>query len=448
MMLKNYLEKDRSTMNTCVKCVAVACMYVFGHAFFSPLKYLAILSTFTLFVLDYKEIISMILFFIPMASIMKFSPSDMTFLNIAIIISVGMLIVMNKRKIGSTELFIGLSFVALLLLKNLLTGFGLPLSYIRIALLLILVPQCIKGYKEGEVTGEITKIAICAFAGIVVSATVGALFVENKVLSEFIASEDSFHFGEEIISRFCGLSSDPNYFSSLILFALALQLYCVVRYNKLLYFLNAVILSVIGVLTYSKMFFLIMVVVWAVGIINVIRVKQPTEKEKRKKKILLTISAICLAAVGVYILKSGSIDMLLSRFQGNDASSITTGRSDIWVEYLVAIFDSEKTLLFGATTNSLLVGIHVTHNTFIQILWKLGLCGFMLISIWFIYLYRIARGSFRFHKGSFLNTLVILLALTLPLLALDKFFFDELYWYFIVYLLCKTDTEKSLGEKK
>ena len=443
MILKNYFEKDKSILNTCVKCVAVACMYVFGHAFFSPLKYLAILSTFVLFVLDYKEIISMLLFFIPMASIMKSSPSDMTFLNIAIIISVGMLIVINKRKIGTTELFLGLSFAVLLLLKNFLSGFGLPFSYIRIAILLVLVPQCLKAYKAGEINGKITKIAVCAFAGIVVSATVGALFVENKVLSEFIASEDSFHFGEEIISRFCGLSSDPNYFSSLILFALALQLYCVARYNNLLYFLYAIVLSVLGVLTYSKMFFLIMIVVWVVGMINFMKVKQPTEKEKRKKNIILVISAICLVASGLYFLKSGNLDAILSRFHGKDASSITTGRTDIWIEYLTSIFDSERTLLFGATSNSLLVGIHVTHNTFIQILWKIGLCGFLLVSIWFVFLYRIAKSSLLFQKGSFFNTLVVLLALVLPLLALDKFFFDELYWYFIVYLICKIDTKKA-----
>jgi len=446
-MLRKYYKKDKSVLDTCIKCVLVAWMYALGHAYFPALKYLAIVATFALFLIDYKELFSIILFFIPIASIMKLSPNGMTFLNLAIMAALLLFFVINKGKVGASEFLIGISVVVLLLFKNLLDYFGLPLSYIRIAILLVLVPQCFIAIKEKNIKVDIQKIAVIAFCGIVISSIIGAVFVDNKVLSEYISSEDTFYFGEEIISRFCGLSSDPNYFSSLVIFALSLQFYCLAKYNKIRFLMFAIILSFLGILSYSKMFLLVSIMLWIIGLISVAKVKYDNKKNRNRKRFIVFVSVICMFAVGFYLIESGAIEMLLSRFNGDKVSSITTGRSEIWEDYLNTIIGSGQILLVGANSNSAIVGIHVTHNTFIQVLWKLGLIGFFLVLGWFIYMQRKAKQTVSFAKSSFWQTLVVFLGFILPLFALDKFFFDELYWYFIVYLLCRMDFQQKEKEK-
>ena len=109
-------------------------------------------------------------------------------------------------------------------------------------------------------------------------------------------------------------------------------------------------------------------------------------------------------------------------------------------------------MLLGANSNSLTVGSHVTHNTFVQILWKLGLFGCLIIMFWFIYVHDIAKRLIGFSQKSFRDTIVIFIAFFLPLMALDKFFFDEFYWFYIIYLLCRIEPRAfidggSLNEK-
>lgn len=420
------------------KGLIIVTAFLIGHLYFSPMLYVAAISTIVLYVFDYKNIVALTIFFIPLARIMKFSPDAMTVLSIATIISLCIMLFNDKMRLGRIELFIGFMFLILLLIKNIVGEFGFPFSYIRIALLLILLPQCLICYKQSKLNFNLQTIAVMALAGICTSSLIGAIWANDPHLANYIATEDTYYVGETIFSRFCGLSSDPNYFSSLVLFSTALQLLCLIHTKRMVYVINAVLLSVIGMLTLSKMFLLLIILTWCVSVMFIISDKSLSANKYSTKGKTLFLLSVGLVVFAICLIRSGYFDIIVSRFGNKDASSITTGRSDIWRAYVSEIFISGKTILLGAATNSETVGVHVTHNTPIQILWKTGLVGVALVLGWYVAMYiRTNRIAFSSNINSDKKTIILLLAQMLPLLALDKFFFDELYWYYIVYLLCR-----------
>lgn len=439
------VKNEKAKITDILKGLTIVIVFLVGHLYFSPMLYVAAIMTIALYVIDYKNIVALTIFFIPLARIMKYSPEAMTVLSIATIISLCVVLFNNKMRLGVTELLICGIFLTLLLIKNIVGEFGFSFSYIRIALLLILLPQCLNCYKSGKLNFSLQATALMAFAGICTSSLIGIIWADDPHLAGYIATEDIYYVGETIFNRFCGLSSDPNYFASLVLFAIALQLTCLVTTRRSIYMIGAVILSAIGVLTLSKMFLLLIALIWSVSIFVIMTDKLVSGKEHSKKSKMLFLFSVGLVAFVIFFIRSGYYDVIVSRFGDKGVSSITTGRSDIWRTYVSEIFTSLKTMFLGATTNSETVGIHVTHNTPLQILWKMGIMGVIVVLIWYIFLYiRAKRMMFATHINTNKKTIILLIAQFLPLLALDKFFFDELYWYYIVYLLSQISISENV----
>ena len=439
------VKNEKAKITDILKGPTIVIAFLVGHLYFSPMIYIAAIMTIALYAIDYKNIVALTVFFIPLARIMKYSPEAMTVLGIATIISLCVMLFNNKMRLGVTEFLICGIFLTLLLIKNMVGEFGFPFSYIRIALLLVLLPQCLDYYKKGKLTFNLQATAIMAFAGICTSSLIGIIWADDPHLASYIATEDIYYVGETIFNRFCGLSSDPNYFSSLVLFSTALQLTCLITTRRSMYMIYAVILSAIGVLTLSKMFLLLIALTWCVSIFVTMTDKSASGKELSKKNKMLFLFSVGLVLFAVYFVRSGYYDVIVSRFGDEGVSSITTGRSDIWKAYISEISTSLKTMFLGATTNAETVGSHVTHNTPLQILWKMGILGVIVVLVWYVALYiRTKRMTYVTRVNPNKKTIILLIAQILPLLALDKFFFDEFYWYYIVYLLSQISISEAI----
>lgn len=443
--VKMNAKNEKAKITDIFTGLTIVVAFLVGHLYFPPMLYIAAILTIALYAFNYKNIIALTVFFIPLARIMKFSPEAMTVLGIATIISLCIMLFNNKMQLGATELLIGVMFLILLLIKNTVGEFGFPFSYIRIALLLVLLPQCLDYYKKGKLSFNLQATAVMAFAGICTSSLIGIIWAEDPRLTNYIATEDIYYVGVTIFNRFCGLSSDPNYFSSLVLFSTALQLTCLINTKRSIYMIYAVILSAIGILTLSKMFLLLIALTWCVSIMVIMTDKSFSVKKQSKKGKILLLFSIGIVAFAVYFVRSGYFDVIVSRFGYEGASSITTGRSDIWKAYVLEISSSIKTMFLGSATNAETVGVHVTHNTPIQILWKLGIVGVFVVLVWYVALHiRTKRMTLAAHINPNKMTIILLLAQILPLFALDKFFFDEFYWYYIVYLLIRMNISDSI----
>lgn len=445
--MNNNIISDKTSQKFLFPLVLfIAFAYVVGHTYFAPVLYLAVVLTFALFVYYNKYIIYLVAFFVPMARIMKFSPNGLTFLNWAIIFALLAIILANDCRFNTTAIFSGVALLLLLLMKNLLTNFGFSFSYVRVAIFLILIPQVFSAYKRKKIDTDIMNISRFLFWGVVFSVVIGMIYADHPGLVNYLVTDDTHKLGKEVFNRFCGLSNDPNYFSSFVAFALAMQLYCLTKTIKVKYVIGSILLTLMGTLTLSKMYLLIAVVIWILSVVNVWKASSKQKDSGLRNILILCIVFICILLMGNFLSSSGYFDIMFDRFTGME-SGLTTGRADSWKIYIDNIFDSLEIFTIGAPRDSLVLGHHVTHNTFVQIWWKFGLAGIIIIFAWFIALYRDVKISYGFYRGSFLESFPILLSMILPLLALDKLIFDEAYWFFIIYLFVRINTSEKIATR-
>ena len=122
-------------------------------------------------------------------------------------------------------------------------------------------------------------------------------------------------------------------------------------------------------------------------------------------------------------------------------NEFTTGRSDTWLAYISTIWENIGYFLVGTNINSSLVGGHNAHNTILQIWWKLGIIGLLFIFMWFTTMWRKCK------KRNVMGSTIMIIGCLGPTLVLDMLFFEQLFWFFAFYILCKqvlvTDKRKN-----
>ena len=180
--------------------------------------------------------------------------------------------------------------------------------------------------------------------------------------------------------RFGSLFGDPNNFTALNCIVIAFILFC----HKKLRFRHIVLLTflvVVGFFSYSKSYILTLAVIVLAYIL------------KSGQHIIRNL--LLLAAVGVVFLaveralNLNVLDLLLSRFTGVESvDDLTTGRSELWKQYMDSIFADLKILMFGDGFNSRTMR-WAAHNTFIEMLYRYGILGCALWSYGIFKCYKI-----------------------------------------------------------
>ena len=229
-------------------------------------------------------------------------------------------------------------------------------------------------------------------------------------------------------NRFAGLTSDPNYFSVEVILVLA----CLVQLFfgkklKLIFYPLFLFFSLIGLLTFSKSFFIAYVVLFIIMIVYMI-VKIIKGKNNHRKN--LAIFLLC----GLLLLSIASplIDIIMDRFTngsyvsfdetfGSDIlNTFTTGRSEIWIMYFKDIFSSPVTALFGHGLGGELPitnhGETSAHNFYIECLYCFGIVGTLLIVSLCVYLF--IRTSTKQNRQ--FRNFIPLVAIAIMLLSLNS----------------------------
>lgn len=270
--------------------------------------------------------------------------------------------------------------VLMLLLLNYLllrmrTGIGtFALCFGQLFLLRILLPM-----QDGRSAERAAK-AFCV--GLLV-ASVYALAVRNTwQYASIRGPEDPAFFGSSII-RFYGPLQDPNYYGMLVITALALlaKLKDSRRIGWLVFLGGVLIFTVFGIMTYSKSFFLIFVLLVAVYLLWQFW-------NRRVFRGIFMLVAIVIAG-SILLLSEGSpFAVVLSRFTASSSlSDLTTGRSDVFLRYYRSITEDLGSLLFGKGLDSPNLGLD-PHNLFLEITYYLGLTGLILMVAYYISLIR------------------------------------------------------------
>lgn len=257
-----------------------------------------------------------------------------------------------------------------LLLRMQMSVDRFALCFGQLFLLRILLPQ------QDRRSAERAAKAFCIS---LLVASVYALAVRDTWQFEAIrGTEAPAFFGSQVI-RFYGPFQDPNYYAMLLVTALALMTKLkdsrCIRWGAFL--LGSLALIAFGILTYSKTFFLMLILLVAVYLVWQFW-------NKRVFRGLFMTLAIVLVG-GILLLSEGSpFAVVLSRLTSSaDLGDLTTGRSDVFVEYYRAITESVGSALFGAGLGAGKLS-RDPHNLLLEICYYVGLTGLILMVAYYI----------------------------------------------------------------
>ena len=239
------------------------------------------------------------------------------------------------------------------------------LCFGQIFILYVLLP------KQDLTSAERT---IKAFCWCLIVTSIYALVFRNKSQLIAIRGQESMAIWGSSIMRFSGLIKDPNYFMTMLITGMAAlcKLKETGRIQPFWFWTQIVAMTAFGILTYSKTFFLMFILLGGTYIIW-----QFWSKKLLKGMVFVMLG---IAVVAFFIFSENSpFAVVLTRFTSSrNLSDITTNRSDIFLLYWNVVTENMYNFLFGFGLNEPILG-KGTHMLFLEIIYFVGVVGLILI---------------------------------------------------------------------
>ena len=242
------------------------------------------------------------------------------------------------------------------------------------------------------------------------------------------------------VTRFSGLLENPNYYSMEISFALAalaiLYLRDEIRHEFALF---GIPLLVLGSMSQSKAFLLTLAVEALIFFFYLSR------------KSYRTLIGILFGAAAVYVVFNSRINSFIATYFSrvtvltdvlDDSSTLaaaTTGRSEIWRQYLIISASDARSLMLGRGMDRGLTGFADPHNMFIELLFTLGIVG-MIIYYLSLYTYIPARTNWKFMP-------ILILAFLMRAFAANIAYYNNTWYYYILILVLLDDREAFTADE-
>ena len=361
-----------------------------------------------------------ILFFLPFAPLLKFRPGTISFFTIALLLVYGIYTVTGSRQIKVLHLIPALLLVVLTLIVKTAYGYDLDNGYLLFVITLLLIP-----FISREMDGDYDFfwLTVCFALGICLAAITARYLTIFPTISRYIDVNVNMGF-----TRLSGYNGDPNFYSAHITTALSGILVLLLNNpkRKTLFVLVplAFLLLYCGLLSVSKSFLLISVCMLILWVLTLLLQKG---KVSVKVTIILTlvVAALFLLSSTVF---SDLLNVLFSRFSHNaNLSELTTGRTEVWERYILALFNDGKLMLFGQGYSDVILGEKPAHNTLLEVVFQLGIIGFVLLTMWMVFFFQTLLGSARMQRQQVARLAMVLIGTFGPWVALDYLFFDEFF---------------------
>ena len=236
-----------------------------------------------------------------------------------------------------------------------------------------------------EQDSESAERAVKAFCLNLLISSIYAWVFRNHYSVRVISGEESLAIWGTNIKRFKGLFEDPNFYMTLLTVAVALllKLKDSGRIEKGHYIVLMLSMTVFGILTYSKTFFLMFVL-----LIGIYLVWQFWNR-KVLRGLFLTVLAIIMLTV-VFTMDNSPFAVVLTRIRGaKNISDFTTNRSDIYLEYWRNITSDYYTFFFGRGLAADRLN-RDPHNLYLEITYYTGMTGFLLFAGFHMAMFRTA----------------------------------------------------------
>lgn len=263
-----------------------------------------------------------------------------------------------------------LCYVVLLFLLNYLVWRmnwninGFVLCFGQLFLLCVLLPR--------QDTASALRGTLAFCYSLILISVYALAFRDTQALHSIRGTEVPAFFGSGM-RRFQCVFKDPNYYMSMLVAGISLQLklYHCGYIRGLVFWTVSLAMVLFGVLTYSKTFFLALVLLVAIFV----------AWQFWNRKLLRGILYVALIiGCGSYLIFSPSspFAVVMSRLAGaTNLSELTTGRTDVFAAYRDIITQDAKTFLLGCglAASSLAKD---PHNLFLEITYYTGVIGLAL----------------------------------------------------------------------
>ncbi len=394
---------------------------------------------------DRESVLLQIFFVMPMANIFKLSPGTQSFFTILILAYVVINFVLPRKATALVFIF-GLYVVITQLIAGDFNLFRtIKLIFNVLFLSSVLNSEVKINHKEVFFSFIIGNI-VASFFGMLDSSFFRIVdYVGVKEVGEIRPEE-----GEEAIIRFAGLYADPNYYAIGIIISMCLLV--------ILYHRSEINLFFAVLCTVPMVYFLIQTYSKSALIMMAVPLLYLMYSFMKKKKYLSLLIIILLSVFVVGLVLSGQIEALqvvMARIEMSDTSSgtdinkLTTGRFNLWITYLNYIINNIRTALFGDGVAAYLINERASHNTYIDILYHLGVVGGGLL---LACLSTISDQSRHFNiKRTIMNYSVMICMIIMYFFLGQLFYFDppfQIFLAFVVLNLPLGDDMKNYAHSK
>ena len=330
-------------------------------------SYLAfVLSTVAIILLTEGDALCIMMMIMPFANIFKSSAGAQSFFTYLILLFV-LWRFLKKQRVHRAFFFM-IAFLIVYLSAQMSVSVNIlrTIKFVANLLFIYLAVEAID-------SDRVKKMCICYILGITASSLVAVLNIIPN-LSDYIGAKD-ISIEYERVSRFAGMYADPNYYSINIIISLCLIV--ILNHKKEISTILAIglgcLLVMFSVLTLSKSAFLML----SLPLTFLLYSKAKT------KKYFMFLFVLIICSIVAFEMFSGNIEVLndiLFRFDNaSDMASLTTGRSNIWLYYFNYLISNPIALLFGKGFGAALLNSHAAHNTYIDLLYHLGIIGTALM---------------------------------------------------------------------
>lgn len=364
--------------------------------------------------------IPLLLYFLPFAALLKLQPGTISFYTLALLVVYAISMVLGSKRINILHLVPGLCLVALALAVKTFSGYSIDNTFILFSFSLLSVPFV---SRELDDKYDFYWLTMCFALGIVVASITARYLVVFPSIRQYIETLNILG-----MTRYSGYYGDPNFYSAHITAALSgvLILFLNNSDKKRMAYLILMSLALVycGFMSVSKSFMLITVCLMLFWIVEFMFQKG---KMSAKLTIIMTmiVGLIFLLSSTVF---SDSVTMMISRFSGNvNLSDLTTGRTELWMQYFREFIENPLVLVFGKGLSNVLVNDRASHNTVIQLIYQFGLLGCVLMAGWIICFVRTLLNGVRFKWSNLTQTFIVMLGAFGPWMALDLLKFDEFF---------------------
>lgn len=367
-----------------------------------------------------KEIIfPILLYLLPWSPLMKFYKGGISFFTIMLLVVSLVSLIKNRMSIKLYQIVLTALMAISTAIAKIIQENDITYSYLFFFAMLLILP-CITKFINSNSFNETTFF----FAlGIITAALSAQQLVVYHNIAQYI-TVDSYL----TITRLSGYYGDPNFYSAHITACLAGILMLLSqekdRMKQTVLIIATVLLIYCGMLSASKMFVVVLACLFFFWI--------PVLMEKGGRgnsRVRMFVGLIC--AGGIFISSSVFKELLQiidDRFAyAANVSQLTTGRTDIWKNYINEFLENIDITLLGEGYSTVILDGRASHNTVIQGVFQFGLIGLPLIAAWMYFFIKSILKSEKNTKTDWKCIALMAVGVVLPWMSLDILFFDEFF---------------------